>query len=332
MISIKAAKKAIDFIFANAIDLSSKDVGVGFHGGGEPLMFSNKTFIEEAIEYTKLKAKEFGVRYNFTAATNGIDITKFSAIWLKNNFSRISVSLDGTADIQNHQRPRRGSDKDSYKRTLNAIQLLDKYNIDYGIRATITKESVNRMSEIVEHFTKISSQKSFHLEPLFECGRCKTSKLESPTQSDFIDNYKKAAETAKRLGVEIFYSGASIRKMSDRFCGAAGDNFFITPDSYVTTCLEACRVDDIDNEPFVIGKYNDEFDQYDFDQKKINLLKSRKVANMKSCNDCLCKFSCAGDCLAKVLKNTGDMFDATNNRRCKINVALTEFMIKEYLV
>lgn len=330
-ISIEAAHKAIDLICKNASELNKKYISIGFHGGGEPMIITNKSFMENIINYTRLRATDNELKYRCSAVTNGVDISRFNIDWLKNNFTRFNISLDGPPDIQNFQRPKKGIDKDSYEPVLNTIKLFENNNIDYSLRATITKYSVNRMSEIVEHFSKISNKKIIHLEPLFECGRCHTSNFEAPTPEDFIDNYLKASETAKKLGLKIHYSGASKSKISDRFCGAAGDNFFITPDSYVTTCLEACRSDEIENDPFIIGKYKYDTKEYEFYDDKIAYLKSRRVTNIKSCSNCLCKFSCSGDCLAKVLKNSGNMFDTANNYRCKINITLTEMMIKDII-
>ncbi|MBP1631601.1 MAG: hypothetical protein H6Q15_2494 [Bacteroidetes bacterium] len=328
-IPLKTAKKAIDIIIKNAIELNRTEITVGFHGGGEPMMVSNMPFIEGVIKYTEEKSKENNLKYTINAVTNGVDIDKFDPKWIKEKITRFNVSLDGPIDIQNHQRPRRGKNKDSYTPAIETIKFFEKNNIDYGIRTTITQYSVNRMSEIVEHFTKISSLKSFHFEPLFECGRCKTSKFTAPPYDEFIDNFKKANEIAKKLNVTLNYSGASDGRISDKFCGGAGENFFVTPDSFVSTCLEACRTNEKESKPFLIGSFNKELNEFEFDQEKINILKSRKVTNMKSCADCFCKYSCAGDCLIKVFKNTGDLFDSTNSERCNINTAITELKIKE---
>ncbi len=323
------ARKAIDFIAKNAKEQGRKDITVGFHGGGEPMLISNKLFLEDVIEYVEKKSIESELSYSINVVTNGVGIKKFNPKWIKEKINRFNISLDGPSDIQNHQRPRRGKNKDSYTPILETIKFFEENQIEYGIRTTITKHSVNRMSEIVQHIAEISSVKSLHFEPLFECGRCKTSNILAPSEDDFITNFIKADKVAKVLGIRLNYSGATEGRISDKFCGGAGDNFFITPDSYVTTCLEACRVDDHESGPFIIGRFNTELNDFDFYQDKIELLKSRKVTNMNSCIDCFCKFSCAGDCLIKVYKNSGDLFNSSNSIRCKINTFLTEYKIKE---
>jgi uncharacterized protein len=330
-IPLKLANKAIDLVIKNALELRLNRISVGFHGGGEPMLLSNKPFIEAVINYAREKSTQYGLECQFNIVTNGVNIHRFGINWIKANFSIINISFDGPKDIQNLQRPKRGGNKDSYKQVLKTINLFEKNQINYGIRTTITKFSVHRMSEIVEHFTKISKLKSFHFEPLFECGRCKTSNFSAPDEKEFVENYNKASITSKQLGVKIFYSGASIDRISNRFCGAAGDNFFITPDGYVSTCIEACRLDDPDSMPFIIGSYNNDINDFVFDYDKIKQLKSRITENIQSCMDCFCKYSCAGDCLIKVLKNTGNMFETSNNPRCQINTALSEAKIKEML-
>jgi len=330
MISIEVAKKAIDFIITNAIVLKSKKIIVGFHGGGEPMLFANKLFLEETIHYARTQADIFKLTLYVSAVTNGLDIEKFDIQWLKQNFNKIGISLDGPPDIQNFQRPKQGVNPDSYSGALRAIQLFEAYGINYSIRSTITKHNVYRMREMVEHFLQITKLKNFHFEPLFECGRCETTKIEAPSPEEYITYYNEASDYAILHGAEIYFSGSTTNKISDHFCGAAGSNFFITPDQHITTCLEACRSDEEINQPFLIGEYNREVGDFIFDYDKIALLNSRLVTNMSGCDDCFCKFSCSGDCLIKVLKSTGNMFDITNNTRCVINKTITNFKIKKY--
>lgn len=328
-ISIEAAKSSIDFITENALKLGNKTITVGFHGGGEPMLLSNKDFIEETVKYAKHEAQKAGLTVHISAVTNGLDIDKFDPKWLKENFDRIGLSLDGPPDIQNLQRPRRGANPDSYSGAIQAIKIFEENGISYGIRSTITKHNVYRMQEMVEHFLQITSLKNFHFEPLFECGRCETTKTEAPDPNEYIDSYLKASAYAADRGVEIYYSGINTNKISDRFCGAAGTNFFITPDEHVTTCLEACRSDEKINQPFLIGNYDKLLKRFIFDDEKIAMLSSRLVTNMPGCADCFCKFSCSGDCLIKVLKSTGNMFDISGNERCEINKSLTNSKIQK---
>jgi len=328
-ISLDAAFTAIDLVLNNAKKQKNNKVNIGFHGGGEPLLFSNKAFIEETIAYADKKAQKDGIRVHSSVVTNGVDIDKFDVSWLKKHFSHFNLSLDGPSDIQNNQRPTRDKTKDSYASALYAIKLFEMHDIPYGIRSTITKSTVNRMREILEHFIEITSLKSFHFEPLSECGRCLTTKTQAPSQKEYVRNYLDAYDYGLSKGVNLYYSGSSLDKISDSFCGATGKNFVVTPNGNVTTCLEVSREDDLYSNYFFIGKFDSQKKAYVFDEQKIAFLQSRKVDNMQGCSDCVCKFNCSGDCLIKVLRSTGDMFDVSNNKRCKINQVIIKTKINK---
>jgi uncharacterized protein len=327
----EVAFKAIDFIVTNAIAQETKKISVSFHGGGEPMLLDNKNFIEQTLNYAKQKAQENDLQLSVSAVTNGLDLDKFDPIWLKENFNSFNLSLDGPRDIQNFQRPRRGKNSDSYTGALRAISIFEENGINYGIRSTITKYNVHRMEEMVNHFLKITKLKNFHFEPLFECGRCKTTQIQAPTPEEYVENFRKASDYAITHGIEIYYSGASTSKISDHFCGAAGSNFFITPDEHVTTCLEACRSDLNVNQAFLIGKYDDQIGDFIFNNEKIETLSQRLVTNMPCCAECIAKYHCSGDCLIKVKKSTGNMMNVQGNDRCQITIEiLTNKIIKPY--
>ena len=330
-IPLEVAYHSIDFICDNAKSLKKEKVHLSFHGGGEPFLPENVEFLKKSVKYFRLKCKKYSLKGSVSAATNGIDIFNlFKVNWINDNFSHLNLSLDGTPDIQNNQRPKRDGNP-SYDDVLKTLKLFESNGIRYGIRTTITEFSVNRMDEIVEHFINISpSVKSFHLEPLFECGRCLTTKMISPDYRVFAKNFFKAKKVAENNGKELYYSGSSVKKVGIHFCGAAGSNFFVTPDSKITCCLEACR-DEKENEPFLIGEFNKLNKQFEIDNNKINILKGRTVDKIENCQKCFCKFSCSGDCLIKVMKQTGDLMDTKGNERCRSNKFLTKMELQKML-
>jgi uncharacterized protein len=318
------AGAAIDLIFKNAKNNRTRKVVVSFHGGGEPLLPKNHGLIDYALGYAKLKGLEMGLTPNFNVVTNGVHSEK-TLEWAVNNFSHINVSLDGPEDIQNSQRPLPKAEY-SFEPVMKTIRYFEKAKktkkFNYGIRATITSESVRRMSEILEFFHSISTNESFHLEPLFECGRCKTTKARAPDAGVFLEEMIKTEALAKKLGVQVYYSGGSLNKLGETFCGACGSNFFVTPSGYVTTCLEACREEDAVSSVFFVGKYNKSTLAFEFDEKKIQKLKARKVTSIPHCENCFAKYNCCGDCPAKVFEISGDLLDPSNNSRCIINQGL----------
>ncbi|MFH1711251.1 MAG: radical SAM protein [Nanoarchaeota archaeon] len=312
------AKSAIDFVIKNAKACPKKQVHLGFHGGGEPFYPRAMPLVMQATAYFKSMASKSGLKASTSVATNGT-LNGGDLEWVIKNFTQINVSIDGPEDIQNRQRPMKGGGK-SYDLVLKTIKELEMSKCKYGLRATITSESVNRMPEIVEFFHSISpSLKSFHMEPLFECGRCRTSDEKTPDKRDFLENFLNAVKKAKTFGVKLHYSGAKLDKISDTFCGAAGTNFFVGPEGLVTACLEVSRIEDDRADVFIIGKYVPERRKFKFDREKIKNLSRRTVFNIPYCKDCFAKFNCAGDCLAKSYALSRDLCDTSKMPRCEIN-------------
>jgi len=311
--SFEIAKTGIDYIVDNALDTKSERINVGFHGGGEP--FSNFGLMESAVEYSKQLAKTEKLKVDFSVGTNGL-LSKRQLDWIVQNEVRANVSLDGTEDIQNYQRPIKNGGK-SFDAVISTIKYFEANKHNYGIRSTITEYNVHRMEEIYNFFKSISSLKSFHFEPVFECGRCKMTKIHAPKKEIFLQRLLEVKEIAAKDGVEIYYSGGRFGNITDHFCGAAGSNFFITQDGYLTSCLEVSHESDERSKIFFFGQARN--GKVEIDNERLKYLKSRNIFNMPACQDCFAKFTCGGDCLAKVLASSGDMFDSSSNERCEIN-------------
>lgn len=311
------AKSAIDLLIKNSEKQNRRRVDLGFHGGGEPLLSANMDFVKRVVEYFKSRCEQTQLKPNISGATNGV-ITPKNLEWVVANFTNLNISLDGPEDIQNSQRPK-PNNQPSYYDVMQTIAYLEAQKFKYGIRATITSDSVGRMSEIVEFFDSITSNKRFHLEPLFECGRCKTTKATAPDPKTFFERFIEARRTGEKLGVDLYYSGSRLGTLTSTFCGATGKNFFVTPEGNVTTCLEVSRESDKGSNVFFVGSYNPQTDTFDFNKDRINYLQFRTVDNIPHCRNCFAKYNCAGDCPGKIHSETGDIFNPTGNSRCLIN-------------
>lgn len=329
------ARAAVDFIVNNAKQTTQKKVSLGFHGGGEPLLPGNMSLVRFATEYIQDQATRNNLKCVISSATNGV-FNQETFEWVIKNVNHLGLSLDGPEDIQNAQRPL-GKNQPSYNGVIQTIKQLEelseaiKKNFGYSLRATITSQSVERMPEILEFFTSISKNNSYHLEPLFECGRCSTTHASAPNPKKFLESIIVTQDLAKSLGKEVYYSGATIEKIGETFCGACGSNFFVTPEGYVTTCLEACRPNEKPAEVFFIGKYNPETKKFDFDEDKRKVLSERKVSRISYCEDCFAKYNCSGDCPAKVWEQGGNLNDPSNNWRCQINQGLLAYRLASRL-
>ena len=318
------AKAAIDFIIKNALAKGEKQVELGFHGGGEPFLHKNMSLIKGATDYFRNRAKYYKLQPAISAVTNGV-MNQETIDWVINNLDEISISFDGPKDIQNKQRPTAAMG-DSFSPVMQTIKYLESKKFRYNLRTVITKESASRMPEIVKFLSSVSSVDHFSFEPLFECGRCQTSKVEAPNPEKYVEYLIKSKEVASKLGKTVLYACSEVEGVYDYFCGAVGTGFFfVLPDGNVTSCLEVCRKSDPRADIFMIGKYNFKTKKFVFNKNKMKALKLRSIDNVPGCRDCFAKYNCAGDCPARCYLESGNIFDVSKNSdRCKINQEATK--------
>ena len=308
---ISLAKRTVDFLIQNAIKKNSKGITINFHGGGEPLY--NWTLIVDTILYAESQTAQKDLSLRVIAGTNGI-LTDSRLNWLVKHFDHLTISLDGPEDIQNVHRPPK-----SFDRVMSTIGYLERIGFDYGIRVTVSILSVHRIVEIVDFIHDITTVNSIHLEPLYECGRCATTKTQAPDPSKFLYYYEKAAEKASDYGIKVSYSNGHLDFVSDRYCGAQGTNLLVTPEGDVSSCYEVTHPADPRAAIFYYGFFNQTTGTFEFDLDKLDYLRNRTVENIPYCKDCIAKFNCAGDCAAKAIELTGNIYDPSRNPRCSIN-------------
>jgi uncharacterized protein len=314
------AKAAIDLVVRNVLSLGEDRFSVGFHGGGEPTYHWD--LLVRCTRYAQKLARQHHLRLQLSTATGGV-LLPSRARWLAENMSGgSSLSLDGPPEFQNAQRPVRGG-LESFDAVYHTLKLWDSLGFSYGIRATITQESVGHMADIVSFVGAEFKTDKLHFEPLFSCGRCRTSKMLAPGPDEFAERYIEAKERARQLGISLVYSGARTDELTDSYCGGGRARYlWVTHDGNVTACFEVLEREDPRSDLFFIGSYDAERGSFSFDLERLAVLQKRRVQNLPCCGDCIAKWHCAGDCMAKSAL-AGDLYDPTRMDRCIINQKLT---------
>jgi len=323
---IETAKAAIDLVANNAGLIGLPQFAVGFHGGGEPTTAWD--LVTEAVDYAHEVASKKGLDVEIFAATNGM-FNKKQREFIIQKFTNLNISIDGPADIQNYNRPKKDG-SGSFDIIRENLKFLDEHGFHYGVRATITKKDVHRMAEIVEWFKSEFNITFLHLEPVWLCGRCLTTGEEAPSDEDFIKYYSQAMEEAEQLGVNLVYSGLRLDSLLSKFCAAAGDGFNVLPDGIVTSCYEITESANPKAELFHYGRYDFDRKEFVFDMDKIKRLQKYSVENIPFCQDCFCKWHCAGDCISKVF-DVSKSFQHEGSPRCTLNRQLTIMQLEKLI-
>ncbi|MDR2809886.1 MAG: radical SAM protein [Tannerellaceae bacterium] len=333
----EAGKKSVDMDFRMAqaaVDLVAHNAGyaglpkfaVGFHGGGEPT--TAWPLLTDIVEYAKKTAEKKGLDVELFAATNGM-LNKVQREYILRNFTGLNISFDGPADIQDFYRPTVGG-AGSFATVRDNLKFFSEAGFPYGIRATVTDQSVCRLVEMVEWMKQEFNPDFLHVEPVWQCGRCLTTGEHSPSDNDFIRYFTLARQRAEEMGLQLVYSGLRIDSLLSKFCAAPGDGFNVLPEGIVTSCYEITEGSDPKAELFHYGYYSPETQSFVFDKEKIERLKHYSVEYLDFCRNCFCKWHCAGDCISKVF-GADSTFAHKGSSRCRLNRNLTRIQLEKMI-
>ncbi|MBQ3267664.1 MAG: hypothetical protein IJH08_07085 [Atopobiaceae bacterium] len=329
---LEVAQRAIDLIARNAKERMEagepiRNFLVSIHGNGEP--FCAFDLIREIVWYGQDVAERLEVPAVFNAATNGV-LSEEQLDFVVANFHSVNISFDGLPAYQDANRPLAGGGG-SFARVDRIMSRLVEAGVDFGIRTTVTAAMVERMSDIVEFVAdRYPGIEQLHFEPVWECGRCKTSADTMPSSEDFTRSYLAALEVAHERGVRLVFSGARQDMLVDTFCKVSSGSFTVTPTGDVTACYEVSYASDPRSERFFFGHFDQAVGDFVFDQGKLDELSRLCVHNIRFCDDCFCRWHCAGDCAAKVLDGIA-LEEHHGSVRCQISRALTLNQIQRKL-
>jgi uncharacterized protein len=322
LMSLDIAKAAVDTVVRNALDTGANYIKVEFHGGGEPTL--NWEALTETIEYGRGRCNDHGIHLQSVLCTNGV-MPEQRARWVGQNIDIVTVSIDGPPEVQDRQRPMAGG-QPSFDRVARTIDILRSLGKNYAFRTTVTADSVHSLPRSFELLASRFRPSTFCVEPLYLCGRCETTRCSRPAAHDFIRAICECMDRSAVLQVPVAYSGGKLNSLDSRFCGTAGNNFAVTAEGDVTSCVEvSCRTDPR-SQVFMYGSYDRVAGTFRFDEERYRRLVSLRVQDFGACVDCLARWHCSGDCLAKA-PDVDQITHKRNQYRCEINRAVTVHQI-----
>jgi uncharacterized protein len=320
------ARRGIDFVLGNAHDLGVRQARLAYHGGGEPTL--NWAILTGSFEYAQSKAKGFGIQIQGMLATNGIFAAE-KCKWITGHMQGATVSLDGSAIVQDIQRPF-PSGRGSSKIVMETLRRMEEAGFPYSLRMTVLPDSATSLAGSVENLLLHYTPQRIIIEPVYSLGRGRRAGL--AVEADlFIPAFRAARAAGRKHGVEVQYSAARLDVITERFCQSCGYGFNLTPRGSVSACYEVCSEDNEFADRFLFGSYIDADERYVLDNRKLTWLQERTVDAQPWCRDCFCRWHCAGDCPHKAASVTG-RGGFTGHQRCLITRELTIDQILEKIV
>lgn len=313
-----AIRRAAEYVAGNC-----RKAGLAFtfvvHGGGEPLMDLRLPGI--MADVNKIAASH-GLQIFRYLATNGV-MTESQAAWAADNFDQIGISCDGVPVIQDRQRPLKNGSGSAVivERTARIIH-------DCGrkvcIRATITQESCQHISESIEYFCGILQANEIHIETVFTGISSETGDDYSVRDAElFCINLIAGKELAARRGIPVEFSGSRIREIHGRYCQIYRHVLQLIPGGGVSACFKTPDKENAQKLGLLVGWSEGQqwCDPQLFGQVQRILDKKDRL-----CENCFNSFHCARGC-PDICPVTGS--EDAYSFRCMVNQTLAAYELQK---
>ncbi len=321
------AAAAVRFVYTQVLQNRSEQMTLAFHGGGEPFM--NFAVMKSAVSCARRLTEQNKVELKIAGSSNGV-WSETVCRYVLENFTEISLSIDGMSETQNRQRPG-VCGTPSFPTVMKTVDRLDRAGFSYGIRMTVTDISVGKLAENVRFLSERTGARAIQVEPVFHEGRAVANHEARIVPEQFVEQFKAAYKIARNNGKHLFYSGARPEVLAKRFCLSTESAFVVTPEGDVTTCFEIHNRSHPLSDALMIGSYDGTNFCFSKDRRQISEM--QQVDSISSCRDCFCRWHCAGDCFVRRENRlSGNMAPDGEPVRCYLTREITKFLLCDKIV
>ncbi len=320
-LSIEFAQAAIDYVAQNATDLGQPQFEVTFHGGGEPVRAWN--LLKTATVYARSKS----VPGHISMTSSGI-WSQYQLDWILKNLDDLTVSIDGSPETQNRQRPFI-SGQGSSATVMRTIRALDKHNFSYGIRMTALPPWPERLPADVRFLCQETNCRHIQVEPAFNTVRGEHKWPTVEESEAFAGAFIEAFDIANEANRTLTYTGARPWTLTQSFCTAPYNALIVNPAGHLVACYEITdqkhplagisTLGEIVSDEVLVNEGARQTLHAHFDERR------------QICRDCFCYWHCAGDCYTRTFSAEAGSHKVLR-QRCHMNKSITTQLLLRYIM
>ncbi|HAE53135.1 MAG TPA: His-Xaa-Ser system radical SAM maturase HxsB [Ruminococcus sp.] len=321
---ICTAEKAVD------IALKSPQNYLSFEfQGGEPLI--NYPVIKHIIEYTESTKNDKIIEYSLVS--NLTLLTDEMINFLKNYNVSFSVSLDGSKDLHDMNRPLK-SGESMYNSSVKNLMRLRNTEFSVGAIQTTTRYSLDKFLEITDKYIELGFHDIF-IRPLTPLGMAHDNwKRIGYTPEEFLIFYKKClsyiisvnkngyrlTEGHARIFLHKILNQNAVNYMELRSpCGGGTGQIAYYPNGDVYTCDEARMLADMGDKSFRMGDvFSCSYETLINSTACKVVCKSSVLETIPSCCDCVYQPYCGVCPVINYAFNNSVYEKFPHSYRCKI--------------
>lgn len=273
--------------------LVNKPLIFGFHGANEPLL--NPKQIQKYLDLGQRIAHRYKIVFQAYCTTNGA-ISSQAAEWAGRVFNSVTVSCDGLPEQHDLFRRKTNGDRTSAQ-VQRTIRILKQSGCGLRIRATISRATVNKLSEMVAYFAQIGV-KSIDMYPVYQNQNGSISNDLIPDKWDFVVHFLLARQKSRALGIELNCSASRPGNVHAQFCYVLQKNLALTPDGFLTNCFLATHNSNHVHEKYIWGSFDKESQTLHIDQGRLDDILAVPGQLAEQCTNCFNQTHCSRGCPA----------------------------------
>jgi radical SAM protein with 4Fe4S-binding SPASM domain len=248
--------------------------------GGEPLLNDH---VLDVASYAKNRGNQVHL------LTNGTLIEKERARALAELFDLIKVSVDGS-EPETHDYHR---GKGSFKRTMEAVDLLIRNNARMQVAMTVTKRNVHDIGAMSNRFGNILT-----FAPLFRAGRARKNKQLTLTGREYYKALSAAPGVNPMSCLDSSFRNAKRQRITKCLIGDGSLSISDKGEVYPCHLLHLPQ--------FLAGNIKSQSLESIYQSSdKLRACKELNVTNIKGCTKCAVRFICGGACRARAFYERG---------------------------
>jgi radical SAM protein with 4Fe4S-binding SPASM domain len=287
---------------------------VGFHGDTEPLL--QPEWVSACIDACEKAAAKFGLTVRPHCTTNGV-LSGETAAWAAAAFHGITLSWDGSPEIQDRQRPLPdGRPSSPFVLRTHRIWLNRPAGLrTVRIRATVTSGSADSFPASVRYLHG-QGVRWIEAYPAYRSLAGTVDETLRPDADRFIRNFLTARAWAERRGTAVLFSGNRPSDRHGRHCAVFQENLTMTADGRFTACFQATSGSIRLFQPFFFGGGPEAAE----DSGALETLRAKLAEPPSRCADCLHRLHCSMGCPDHCPLEAGP--EASGGFDCRISHAL----------
>ncbi|MCX8026774.1 MAG: SPASM domain-containing protein [Thermodesulfovibrionales bacterium] len=312
LMSQETAFKGIDFLLNQSPEAEEYDI---IFFGGEPLL--NLELLKKVIDYTTKSSK----RFHYSITTNGTLLNRDVFEYLKENDVSMMISVDGSEEIHNRNRPYKNG-RPSWQDIVENIKSIPNVGDYIMARVTITSTTPS----LIEIF---DTMRGLDFVDITFAEVCPNSGEMPVFPADMIpvwkEQYLDLAEYILKVEPDPYNRGLKClsvnmqamrqRKRSFYCCSTGISSLYLSPEGNFYPCMRLIS----ETDEHVMGSLND-----GIKKEKVRYFVQNHVFN-KTCKDCWARYICGGGCYGDSYAYSGSIWQTIDTycvmSRYKIEVS-----------